>query len=276
MRPLELPKIPCLIFVLLLLIPISTFAAASSDLLRAAYYNDATAIQKLLSNGANVNSKNNQNVTALNLATARGHLDSVKLLLNNGANPNIAPDNGYTPLIRAAQFGYFEILKLLIVHNANVNSQTKDGATALIFASQLDDKGNTVDILLKNGADVNAKSYDGTTALYLAASENRIYIAQKLINSGAQIDSTIETGASPLIVAVQQGHLDMVKMLVENGANIYAKYKIKDYTNVINPSGNEMKAEAKVESITKTALTMAQEKNHQKIVNFLLSEGAGI
>ena len=165
---------------------------------------------------------------------------------------------------------------MLLVHNANVNSQTKDGATALIFASQLDDKGNTVDILLKNGADVNTKSYDGTTALYLAAAENRIYIAQKLINSGAQIDSTLETGASPLIVAIQEGHLDMVKMLVKNGANIYAKYKIKDYTDVINPSVNEMKAEAKVESITKTALTMAQEKKHQKIVNFLLSEGAGI
>jgi len=276
MRSLESSKILCLIFVLLLLSPISTFAASSSDLLRAAYYNDATAIQELLSNGANVNSKNNQNVTALNLATARGHLDSVKLLLDNAADPNIAPDNGYTPLIRAAQFGYFEILKLLLVHNANVNSKTKDGSTALIFASQLDDRGNSVDILLENGADVNAKSYDGTTALYLAAAENRIYIAQKLINSGAQIDSALETGASPLIVAIQEGHLDMVKMLVKNGANIYAKYKIKDNTDVINPGVDEMKAEAIGESITKTALSMAQEKKHQNIVKFLLSEGAGI
>jgi len=69
----------------------------------AAKKGDAAAIESLLAGGADVNARTDYGVTALLLATQRGHTDAVRALLAHRANPNLE-DTFYklTPLGLAA------------------------------------------------------------------------------------------------------------------------------------------------------------------------------
>ena len=59
----------------------------------------------LIEAGADVNKQGEHGRTALHMAAAWGHADTVQLLLENGANPTIVDEAGMTPPM-VARDGY--------------------------------------------------------------------------------------------------------------------------------------------------------------------------
>jgi ankyrin repeat protein len=104
------------------------------------------------------------------LTTAVRHKDlrQVQLLLSEGADVN-ERDEGLqqTPLMRATQMGDAAIVRVLLAHKAQVNAQDDAGQTALMFAVQ---KGNIqiARILMGYGADSSMTDTVGATALTIA------------------------------------------------------------------------------------------------------------
>ena len=96
-----------------------------------------------------------------------GHEDVVELLLANKADVNAKNNDGQTSLELAASLGYADIVKTLLANNADVNTKDNDGQTPLHLAASGDHK-DVVELLLANKADVNAKNNDGLTPLQLA------------------------------------------------------------------------------------------------------------
>ena len=106
--------------------------------------------------------------TALILASAGGHLESVHLLLNAGADKNACDNDGFTALAAAAEFNSLsDIVRLLLDAGADVNLASKCGTTALMLASQ-QGQLETVRLLLDAHADLNSATDDGFTAVMLA------------------------------------------------------------------------------------------------------------
>jgi ankyrin repeat protein len=110
-----------LILICILLVPAYFTKANETDnqrLLLAASDGVITEVNTALNDGADVNAKSNEDISALTLATLNDHTDIVKLLLDKGADVNGKyTENGVTALIVASDFGFFDIVKVLIDKN---------------------------------------------------------------------------------------------------------------------------------------------------------------
>ena len=134
----------------------------------------------LRSNHGDVEKKDGDGETPLNLAAIRGNLKIIELLLAYGANPNVQGQSGYTTLICAAQRANSDMVKLLLAYGADAN--IKDyvyGATALWWAAA---KGylEIVKILSDSGADINLKDQEGRTPLDLARQNRQMAVVEFL------------------------------------------------------------------------------------------------
>ena len=74
-------------------------------------------------------------LTALSLASFKGHIEIVRLLLDAGAHKDSQDRLGQTALMHASRKGHVEIVRLLL-KGALWNSQDRDGETALMHASR--------------------------------------------------------------------------------------------------------------------------------------------
>lgn len=101
-------------------------------------------------------------------AAENGKLKELKKLISDGADVNAKNEYGNTALIYAACCGHNDCLSALIVAGADVNAKNDDGNTALTLAAGNGHK-DCVAALIAAGADVNAKNNNGWTALILAA-----------------------------------------------------------------------------------------------------------
>lgn len=98
---------------LLAVVTQAVFAQQHPPLLAAAARGDAPALQRLLSGGADLETRNEAGETALYLAAEKGRLEAVRLLLERRADPNARTANGETPLALARRRGHESVVKLL-------------------------------------------------------------------------------------------------------------------------------------------------------------------
>jgi ankyrin repeat protein len=95
----------------------------------ACYFGQAEVARYLVLKGADVNmpSNNGYHVTPIHSAAAGNYTDIVRLLVTNGAQVNVKQQSGITPLHSAAQNGNTEVLILLLEHGANVDIRMEGG-----------------------------------------------------------------------------------------------------------------------------------------------------
>lgn len=151
-------------------------------------WNDLPKLQRLISDGANVNEKDH-GLTSLHLASQSGYLEIVKILLYHGANINNKSLDGWSPLHFASYNGHLETLKFLITHRSltggllltNVNEKTDQGLNSLHLASLTDNLEIIKELLYHQDLiNVNEKSDLGSTPLHLASSANNLKIVKEL------------------------------------------------------------------------------------------------
>lgn len=107
---------------------------------------------------------------ALHKAAEAGNLDRVKQMLSEGADVNAKDEHSLTALHWAARTGNTDIVRLLLDQGADikVKSDSHDRATALHYAA-MNGHTKTVQLLLERGADIDAKEGSwGETARSLA------------------------------------------------------------------------------------------------------------
>ena len=84
-----------------------------------------------------------------------GNLDTVQILISNGAELNAKDQDGITPLMWASSYGYSDIVKMLIVNGADVNAIDNNGETPLYYAVY-NNYEDGVKVLLANGASADS------------------------------------------------------------------------------------------------------------------------
>jgi ankyrin repeat protein len=97
--------------------------------------------------------------------------------------------------------------------------------------------------------------------LIAAAARGHEGVVTLLLDRGANIDQIVPGDENALIQASANGHLQVVRLLVSHRADVNARVWIESYPS--QPNGK-----------WRTALSMAREKGHKSVVEFLLSVGA--
>jgi len=197
----------------------------------AGSYGSIDIVNKLLEDGADVNTADANGTTALMSATYKGLEPVVKVLLAAGADVNTADANGKTALMIAADSGWPAIVDMLLAKGADLNKTDVKGWTALMYVV---DSGRKyiIEMLLAKGADVNTADAKGKTVLMIAADSVCITPKRKcsseiirlLLSAGADVNATDVNGMTALMWAVSHGPraAERVEVLLAAGANVNA------------------------------------------------------
>lgn len=124
----------------------------SKDLLRAAYKGDTRRVQKLLSEGADIDALDTLGWDALHNAVRGGHVETAQILLENGANPDTHENKegstfcidsechwkdlvkGNPVIVSAAKIGNVKLVKILIEYGADLYATNTHCESALTVA----------------------------------------------------------------------------------------------------------------------------------------------
>lgn len=214
------------------------------QLVRATENGESTKIEHLIASGLDVNDRDHQGVTMLNLAAYDDVLASVESLCALAADVNIPNCHGVTPLMWAAKNGNLAIVNVLLRAKANP-------------------------------ALANDTHY---TAMGLAAEGGHLQIIEKLLSIGIKPDEGCKDKTHPLICAAQYGHMAVVKRLLAFGPNIEiindalsTAFSNKHFSIVyhLRSLGGQLA------DINKKMLDAARDNDYEQ-VQFFLSLGANI
>ncbi|XP_041494112.1 ankyrin repeat domain-containing protein 35 isoform X1 [Microtus oregoni] len=166
----------------------------------------------LLTNGADINSKNEDGSTALHLATISCQPQCVKVLLQHGANEDAVDAENRSPLHWAASSGCASSVLLLCDHEAFLDVLDNDGRTPLMIAS-LGGHAAICSQLLQRGARVNVTDKDDKSALILACEKGSAEVAELLLSHGADAGAVDSLGHNALHYALRTQDKELWRLL---------------------------------------------------------------
>lgn len=153
-------------------------------------------------------------------------LNLVKLLLDAGAEVNHKDANGCSPIQLAAFTGNLELVKILLDAGADIDSKNVIGATALHNAVMSNDEAMVL-LLLRRGASVALKTQEGDTALHWASvydTNNRHgTIIKNLLEFGCNANEKNAKLKTILDLLIQEGESARCHMVIEYVTEVEAK-----------------------------------------------------
>lgn len=218
----------------------SEYYNAVKPLFEAIYGNNVSDVLKAVSNGININSRNEEGFTPLLYAINYDRLEVMKALLsysniidiemplNNYTNiysikgKNFSGEvlfNGTTPLQYAIYKGNTNAVNLLIENGADTKKKDYNGYCSLFYASAFSD-ANMIHFLLKKDPSLTReKSLSGRTVMHFAALYgNDEAISYYLSNTFLSINAKDNEGNTPLHCACEKGYSSTIDLLVQRGA----------------------------------------------------------
>lgn len=180
-------------------------------------------IQKMIEKGVDVNSKNNEGRTLLEIAVQQpNNGKNIITLLNLGAD--IYSSNGF-PIFALALMTQddIEVVKKFLAQGAKINDSSV-GVSSLFIAAGYQKNPEIIKLLIKEGADVNFANENGQTPLLFVAENNfNPQIAKYLVEAGADVNHKNKAGTGILLSAAMYKNTEVFKVLQEAGAKIEKK-----------------------------------------------------
>jgi uncharacterized protein len=169
-------------------------------------------VQLLVDYGANINIPDNNGLTPLDHARARGFNEIGQILLTTAASRD-------QQLILAAEQGDLETVKRLLAWGASVDVQDENGRTALIAAAYPNNLP-IANLLIEAEADVNIQDNTQQSAYLIATSEGYLELLRLTLQAGADVHSTDSYNGTGLIRAADRGHVEIIQELLKTDIEI--------------------------------------------------------
>ncbi|VDM95928.1 unnamed protein product [Thelazia callipaeda] len=224
-------------------------------LLEATSRGDTTEVERLLLEGANPNSHNEDGLTPLHQCAIDNNEQILQLLLRNGADVNAQDTEQWTPLHAAACCAYIDIVRLLIDNGADLLAVNADGnmpydicddeATLDVIESEMASRGVTqayideqrgaaekqmldeMKLLRQEGHPLDTRQTDGSTyvnySLHIAAANGYYDVAAFLLRCGVSPSVRDNDLWMPVHAAACWAQPDLIELLCEYGGDINAK-----------------------------------------------------
>ncbi len=158
-------------------------------------------------------------------AVKKGQVQLVEAALSEGADVNTVDDNKRSLLLIATHSNNLEIAKLLVKHGANVNQQDDIFDSPFLYAGA-SGYADLVKLFLANGARFDVFNRYNGSALIPACERGHLEVVNILANTkGFPIDHVNRLGWTALLEAVILGdgsskYVEVVKVLVKAGCNV--------------------------------------------------------
>jgi len=165
--------------------------------------------------------KESLNKKLLAAAVSGTKASEIKALVSEGAEINCKNEWGLTPVMLSAQYNHcVAVLKAIIDLGGDVNeTEPKYRSNALHLAANNSKNPKVLETLLSAGANLETKNYLGETALIMAVNNNaETRISTALINLGANINATDYQGHTVLEYAKVAKRTYLINLLKEKGA----------------------------------------------------------
>jgi uncharacterized protein len=161
-------------------------------------------------------------VRALARAAGRGNIRQIEKLVSEGVDVNARGTQGATPLFWAMR--NYRGFKRLLELGADPNVVYADGNHVMIASTELRDR-RILQSALEHGGNPNLATGDsfGNTPIFEAMSTG-FDVVDLLLAHGADIDAIDKFGSSPVLVAAGRGDFEAVYNLLERGAD----YRLKN------------------------------------------------
>lgn len=188
-----------------------------AQLLEAANLGDLEGVIRLLGEGADVNARNENGQTALNLAVQYDLSPMVEVLFENGADPNIPDTVGWTVLAIATYKDLPHMVSRLVEGGARPD-EPRDERLPLLLAIGLG-RPKLIRLLIELGANPNVTVPGMGTPLHHAVRHMQIESARELLSGGANPTVAVmdEAGSqampTPLEIAKSGGNADMIRLV---------------------------------------------------------------
>jgi ankyrin repeat protein len=232
-------------------------------------------------------------MTALQQAAAKGHLEICRLLVERGAEVYTNPWNSYPPVIQAAWKKHAEVVKYFLEEIPDKAIGTNGVGVAINLAA----REGWVDVVRKHierdPLAVHQRGWIGDMPLHWPAHNNHAEIVAMLLDAGAcvEADAIWLYGGKPLHWASEHAPKS-VRVLLDRGANVNSRNMNPDpewlgrtplimnatqpndcseVTEMLIAAGADLAA---VDAKGKTALTHAQERGLPKIQEVLRRHNA--
>ena len=197
-------------------------ATGISALAAAAAAGREDTVAELLKLGADPNAcRGKTYVTPLHL-TAQSYIANSEtiadMLISNGAQVNIRDNEGITPLMYALSRRKYSLAEFFIKYGADIQTVSSTGDTPLCIAAGLSDGAGLVRKLISLGAPVDAKNKYGSTPLLMSSSAE---VSEILLNLGADINAVNSYGSTPAHIAAYHGKSAILALLLSRGADIH-------------------------------------------------------
>lgn len=191
---------------------------------------------------------------------------------------------GDTPLTYACMGNSFDGVKYLVEKGALINTEHNNRSPIQIACGKSD--MNIIEYLLDHGADLSVGSNSEIgTPLHWAAGENRVEVAQLLLERGANVDALNAPGLTPLILATANTCAPMVQLLLSHNADPKVVLRERPYQQIAladNITPLHIAAEAGHMDTLKAFLALpviaelanlTTEKTHLKPIHFAVEAG---
>jgi ankyrin repeat protein/L-ascorbate metabolism protein UlaG (beta-lactamase superfamily) len=190
----------------------------------AAYKGYTNMVKYLLSMGADINSINRWNNSALLNTAQTGNVELGKLLIDKGANIEARGPYSYTPLLYALDNNKPEFALMVINKGADIHAKDNGNRPAIEYASWY---GNpkVIKALVEKGSDVNYVSGDNYSILHNVSSNGNVESIDYLIQKGANVNLINADGDLPLQMVTTNSNSEAVKLLAKKTKNINQKEK---------------------------------------------------
>lgn len=151
---------------------------------------------------------------ALMSAVKKNDAAAVARLISQGADVNELDANGDPPLIQAAYLGHTGIVELLLQAGADVTVVDPGMKATALHAAAYAGRTEAARLLVQAGIDINKQGpYNGYTALHDAIWQNNVDVARLLIEAGADLSLRSQHGETPLEMAKARSRREIVSLL---------------------------------------------------------------
>lgn len=199
---------------------------SSIVLLEAAARNDLDEVKRLLDEGIDPNSCNEDGLTALHQCCIDHYPQMMKLLVEGGADVNATDSELWTPLHAAATCNHLDLVQYLIANGADLLAVNSDGNMPYDICEETQTGDRTLDFIENAMASrgITQQMIDDQRAL---PQIEMLRDLQAAVRAGYDVNQPREGDlATALHIASANGYVDVTKFLLEEGrVNIHAKDK---------------------------------------------------
>ena len=183
----------------------------------ASHCGNDEVVRLLLQNGA-VDERDASGLTALHLASLRGHVEVVESLLQEHTDVDVKGPKDQTPLRIASEKGQLEVAELLLRKRAKANARDSSQMTPLHVAAKKGDEA-MAELLINHGAHVEAKDSNFMGALHHACEGGHSGVVAALLNKKANMDAPGKASMTPLMCACSAGKVQVAEVLLKKKAS---------------------------------------------------------